>query len=96
MESQKTVYKLLQPFEWDRRIVDSLELRRLKVKDIQSLPKNETESAIELLCRSLDEIPAFVKELDVEDFTEVSKIISGFFGKSQETGKTSSDGSPTE
>lgn len=76
--------------------ITELRFRRVKMKDMKNLPKDDVSSAVMLVARLTGEPPSTIDELDAMDMDKAKEILQDFLPKSPETGEQSSGGSPIE
>lgn len=87
--------KLKYPLDYnegnDRFLVDTVELRRVKTKDLRELDKKtgDINRAAFLISRLSGLDPVIVDELDGEDFNALSRAVNALMGESQKTGEGS-------
>lgn len=73
--------KLEHPIEVDGRTIESINVRRLKVRDqVAASKKKGTEAEVEVhLFANLCELtPANIEELDMVDYRKIQDIYTGF------------------
>jgi len=81
---QQQVYKLKTPVKWGESVVEELTFRKPKAKDLRKLPMNpNTSDLIDLAGNLCAQPPRFMDELEIEDFTGMMEIVSGFLPGSQ-------------
>lgn len=75
----------------DQRTVNTVELRRVKTKDLRELDKKtgDVTRAAFLISRLSGLDPLVVDELDGEDFNTLSRAVNALMGESQKTGEGS-------
>lgn len=98
MENPAATLELQYPIKWgkkDPELIETLEFRRMKARDLRNLPDGDGERTIVLVARLTGHPPSAIDELDGADLAAAGKIIEGFLPKSPETGEESWDGSPT-
>ncbi|MCA1776036.1 MAG: phage tail assembly protein [Loktanella sp.] len=83
---------LAHPFEIGGETVETVSLRRPKVKDLRAIDEagdgDEFKQAITMIAVLSDMTPEMVDEIDTEDFTMLSDRVRDFFPKAggSETG----------
>ena len=91
-DKKSTRYRLKHPFEYASEVVDSIELRRGKGKDLRGIPADESailaDHAITLLSRLSGLSTELIGELDLEDFMKLAEELESFLGTSRRTGGT--------
>lgn len=96
--SNTVAYDLKHPIERrgkDGEIIDTItrfELQRPKGKHLKATDKVQGDAAktLALIAAAAGQPASVMDELDIEDFTELGKIVEGFTGVPPQTGVTSS------
>ncbi|MCR9529231.1 phage tail assembly protein [Vibrio alginolyticus] len=90
----KTEVKLAYPVELNGQKIEVLNLRRPKVRDqliADKQNKNDADKEVHLMSLLAEVEPAVIQELDMEDYTEVQKVIVGFRKKNSESETSNED-----
>lgn len=90
----KTEVKLAYPVALGGQKIEVLNLRRPKVRDqliADKQNKTDADKEVHLMALLAEVDPAVIQELDMDDYTEVQKVIVGFRQK-RSTSETSSEG----
>jgi hypothetical protein len=90
----KTEVKLAYPVELGGQKIEVLNIRRPKVRDqliADRQNKNDADKEVHLMSLLAEVDPTVIQELDMEDYTEVQKVIVGFRKKNSKS-ETSNEG----
>lgn len=81
-------HTLLVPVTFEGKEHTSINLRRIKGKDIRDMERQETnlDKTFFMIGRLSEWPPEGVDEIDGEDFDAISKIIEGFMGRRRSRG----------
>ncbi|HGY0940917.1 TPA: phage tail assembly protein [Vibrio cholerae] len=82
---EKTEVKLNYPIELGGKKIEALQLRRPKVRDqliADKQNKNDADKEVHLMSLLAEVETAVIQELDMDDYTEVQKVLVGFRKKS--------------
>lgn len=98
MKNPAAVLELQYPITRSEKdeVIERFEFRRVKLRDLNGLPKDDLASTVELLSRLTGQPPSVIQEMDAMDMEAAAKIIEGFLPKSRKDGKQSLAGLPTE
>lgn len=96
MSAPAATLKLQYPITWGDEVIETLEFRRMKAKDMRKLPDDDGGKTIILISRLTGHPPSVIDEMDAIDLAGAGEIVAVFLPKSPETGNRSSDGSLTE
>lgn len=80
-EEEKTVIKLQHPVQWGDDLIDQVEVRRPKGKDLKGLKNisSSMDDQLKLLARLIGQTDGFVGELDLAtDLTAIMQVVSDF------------------
>lgn len=82
----KETVTLEYPFTFDGAEVTELHLRRPKMRDMKRAQKHkdELEKTVAMIADLAEVSPKLIDELDTADFTELSKLVAGFMGVSED------------
>ncbi|WP_019221588.1 phage tail assembly protein [Bartonella senegalensis] len=80
MAIQKTVtYKLLEPITFEGKEHTEITLRRIKIKDIKAIEKNEGTDQTTMMVARLSGWPYdAISEIDSADMNSIGKILESF------------------
>ena len=83
-KAPKTV-RLAQPIRWEGREITEVAIAKPKVKDLKRMDaqlegiENKLDQGIAMAAALIGLPVAAIEELDTDDFTAISEVISGFF-----------------
>lgn len=87
--SEPVTVKLKSPVRLGSQVVDELVIRRPKAKDFRRFPAEpNTGDLLDLAGQLCGQPRPVMDELDLEDFTEVMRIVGGFMPGGPGTGPT--------
>ncbi|EGQ8056477.1 phage tail assembly protein [Vibrio alginolyticus] len=84
---EKKEVKLAYPVEVGGQKIEVLNIRRPKVRDqliADKQNKSDADKEVHLMSLLAEVEPAVIQELDLDDYTEVQKVIVGFRKKHSE------------
>lgn len=92
--AEKKEVKLDYPVTVGSQTIEVLALRRPKVRDqliADKQNKSDADKEVHLMSLLAEVDPAVIQELDLDDYTEVQKVIVGFRQKRLASGTSSED-----
>lgn len=83
--------KLKYPIQVGPETVTTLQLRRLKAKDMRVMDRSSgMDAMVQLAVAATGRTSGEIDELDAEDFSALQEVIGGFLAPGRKTGEASS------